>query len=441
MSNSIQMPSQAWTTYKEKVLHFSERIVDAQKPIRVLDAIKWDASIERELREGKFKVMPKIGPDYYEKISIGFDPDSKRNEFKSIIQDLRSTLGKEDSVGELLISICDQYLLTVDMLESRGTKNFWQKSRLLYGSPKDTFFGDKNRILDLGKIMYSILGGIEEHKIGTAIVDDVPAEEVVRELTQRFQSYFPGDGIEARLSDGIVADAAAGGDVVKIKQSAHFSRRDIDILEVHEGWVHIGTTQNGSHQKIAKWLSKGPPRVAATQEGLAVIMEIFTFRTYPARARAINDRILGIDKAEEGANLLELIEFYQTEGYSEDECIMNAKRVMRGGVVEGGAPFTKDLSYCRGFIENYNFMRAAIRAGRPEYIPFLFVGKIHVDDIPLLYQKFEEGLIDPPRYVPQPFRDLYGLMVWLSFSSFLNQIDLHQVQEHYDKLFSRYGAK
>lgn len=440
VSNSIQMPTQAWTTYKEKVLHFSERIVDAQKPIRVLDAIKWDPSVEQKLRDGKFKVMPKLGPSYYEKISIGFNTESKKEEFRTLIHDIRRELGNEDSVGGLLIRICEQYLLTVEMLEARGTKGFWERSKILYGSPKDTFFGDSNRILDLGRIMYSILGGIEDHKIGTPIVDDVPADEVVKELTSRFQKYFPGDGVEAKLSDGIVADAAAGGDVVKIKQSAQFSKRDIDILEVHEGWVHIGTTQNGIHQKIAKWLSKGPPRVAATQEGLAVIMEIFTFRTYPTRARSINDRILGIDKAEDGANLLELIEFYQTEGYSENDCIMNAKRVVRGGVCEGGAPFTKDLSYCRGFIENYNFMRAAIRAGKPEYIPFLFVGKIHVDDVPLLYQKFQEGLIDPPRYVPEPFKDLHGLMVWLSFSSFLNQIDLHQVQEHYDKLFSRYGS-
>ena len=232
-----------------------------------------------------------------------------------------------------------------------------------------------------------------------------------------------------------MADAAAGGDVVKIKEGAKFSSRDIDILEVHEGWVHVGTTQNGNLQHVAKWLSKGPPRCSATQEGLAVIMEIFTFRTYPKRARHINDRIFGIDKAEDGANFLEVIEFYRTEGYEEEDCVANAKRVFRGGVIEGGAPFTKDISYCRGFIENYNFMRAAIRAGKPQLIPFLFVGKLHVDDVPLLYQKYKEGIIDAPRYLPPQFRDLNGVAVWMSFSSFLNLVDLKRIQEHYDKLF------
>ena len=167
-------------------------------------------------------------------------------------------------------------------------------------------------------------------------------------------------------------------------------------------------------------------------------MEIFTFRSYPKRARTINDRILGIDKAEDGANLLELIEFYRTEGYEEDDCIANAKRVFRGGVIEGGSPFTKDISYCKGFVENYNFMRVAIRAGKPQLLPFLFAGKLNVEDVPLLYQKYQEGIIDYPKYLPPQFKDMNGLAVWMGFSSFLNMIDLKRIQEHYDKLFKTF---
>jgi hypothetical protein len=56
----------------------------------------------------------------------------------------------------------------------------------------------------------------------------------------------------------------------------------VDIYEVHEGWVHVGTTLNGRSQPVCEFLSIGPPRCAATQEGLAVIMEIFTFRSFIA---------------------------------------------------------------------------------------------------------------------------------------------------------------
>lgn len=424
-----------WTTYKEKIKRLSQRIVEAQKPIRILDAVKWDPSVETELRKSKFKYMPKVGAEYYQRIPLGFDTSKKLEELGDITKDIEATLGSTDEIGRLMVKIIDQYRDVVEMLLSRGTKRFWEYSRKLYGSPKDPFYDDKNTIQNLGQVLYQILSGLDAKLIGPQYPEELEAEDVVRILNERFKNFFPDMSVQAKISDGILADAAAGGDVVKIKQGAKFSTRDVDILEVHEGWVHVGTTQNGNHQHVAKWLSKGPPRCSATQEGLAVIMEIFTFRSYPRRARHINDRILGIDKAEDGANILELIEFYRTEGYSEDECVGNAKRVFRGGMIEGGAPFTKDISYCRGFVENYNFMRAAIRAGHPNLIPFIFIGKLHVDDVPLLYQKYKEGIIDPPHYLPPQFKDMNGLAVWMSFSSFLNLLDLKRIQEHYNKLF------
>jgi uncharacterized protein (TIGR02421 family) len=423
-----------WTTYKEKIKRLSQRIVDAQRPIRILDAIKWDPSVEAELKKSRFKSIPKLGPEFYCKTELGFDPQRKLEDLAGIARDIDLHLGATDEIGGLLKRVTEQYSDVVHLLLNRGTPQFAHFSRKLYGSPKDTFFEDKNTITDLGRLLYSILNRIDE----TALVqypEDIEAEDVVRTLNERFQDYFKDECIQAKISDGIIADAAAGGDVVKIRQGSKFSSRDVDILEVHEGWVHVGTTQNGNNQHVAKWLSKGPPRCSSTQEGLAVIMEIFTFRSYPRRAKHINDRIIGIDKVEDGANILELIEFYRTEGYSEHDCLVNAKRVFRGGVLEGGAPFTKDISYCKGFIENYNFMRAAIRAGYPQLIPFLFAGKLHVDDVPLLYQKYKEGIVDYPKYLPPQFSDLNGIAVWMSFSSFLNMVDLKRIQEHYDKLF------
>lgn len=212
----------------------------------------------------------------------------------------------------------------------------------------------------------------------------------------------------------------------------------MDIFEVHEGWVHVGTTINGRLQNVAKWLSIGPPRCTSTQEGLAVLMEIFTFRTSVMRAQIINDRIIAVAKAEDGADLVQVFEYFRTEGYSEEDCIKNSFRVFRGGDFTGGCPFTKDISYCKGFVENYNFMRTAIRANKPFLIPFLFAGKVHVDDVPLIYRGYKEGLVLPPTYLPQQFADINGIAVWMSFSSFFNKVDLKSVQNHYNKLFAQH---
>jgi uncharacterized protein (TIGR02421 family) len=208
--------------------------------------------------------------------------------------------------------------------------------------------------------------------------------------------------VRVEADDGILADAAAGSDYVKVRTGAKFSPRDIDILEVHEGWVHVATSLNGQAQPVAKWLAKGPPRTTAVQEGLAALLEMFTFRTYPRRARRLNDRVLAVDKAEDGASsFLDVFEWFRTEGYDETECFHNTRRVFRGGVLEGGAPFTKDACYCKGIVLNYAFIRSAIQHDRADLIPFLFVGKVAHEDVPVLARRVTDGVVKPPRSCPR----------------------------------------
>ena len=253
-------------TYKEKIKKLSARIVDAQRPIRILDSVKLPPHVTAELRKSNFKDLPKLTPEHYAKHNeIGFDPDMKQTELREIITDIGLQLGKEDSLGRLLTDMAEQYLTVIDLLRNRGKKEFWEFSRRLYGSPRDHIYNDTNTISDLGRMMYSILTNITAFDLPNPPKEDQTAENVVDELNRRFQVYFPDGSVSAKLSDGIIADASAGGDTVKIRSDSMFSTRDIDVLEVHEGWVHVGTTQNGNQQHIAKWLSKGPPRCASTQ--------------------------------------------------------------------------------------------------------------------------------------------------------------------------------
>ncbi|MEK7689871.1 MAG: flavohemoglobin expression-modulating QEGLA motif protein, partial [Bdellovibrionota bacterium] len=77
-----------WTTYKEKISQISQRIVDAQRPIRVLDAIKWDSKFEADLRKSGFKEIPKIGPEYYAGVPLGYDPMAKIAEFEELSREI-----------------------------------------------------------------------------------------------------------------------------------------------------------------------------------------------------------------------------------------------------------------------------------------------------------------------------------------------------------------
>lgn len=422
-----------WVTYKEKLKVFSNRLVEAQKQVRLIDAVRWDPKILEEVRRSQYKELPEVNADTYEAMSLGYDPNEKIAEFQSIIDDMKREIGLEDPLVKILVASCEEFQDLIRMLMARGKPEFYQFSRKLYGSPQDNFFGTLSSVKDLGLHLYNILSTVQDS------ADDVKkknleAPAAMDDLNERFKKYFPDEGVKVTLGDSMIADASASSKTIKLRQSATFTERDLDILEVHEGWVHMGTTINGLEQRVAKWLHKGPPRVTATQEGLAVLMEIFSFVTFPRRARRINDRVLAIAKAEDGANFLEVFEYFRTEGYEEEDCLTAAQRVFRGGDVSGKYPLTKDISYCKGFVENYNFIRACIQAGKSEMVPFLFVGKVHLSDIPVLFHKYKEGIVDPPKYLPPFFRDLNSLIVWMSFSNFLSAAGMQSAQDAYRSL-------
>ena len=43
----------------------------------------------------------------------------------------------------------------------------------------------------------------------------------------------------------------------------------------------------------------------------------------------------------------------------------------------------------------------------------------------------EEGIVIRPRYLPPQFADLNALTAWMCFSSFLNRLNLQQVELDY----------
>ncbi|MFO0677656.1 MAG: flavohemoglobin expression-modulating QEGLA motif protein [Polyangiaceae bacterium] len=428
-----------WRSYKEIVSQLASRLVDGQKPIRVLQALRWENSVEEQFLKARGRELPKVGPQHYAAVDLGFDPRSKEDEFEEIARDIDRDLGEDDAIGTIMMKTALEYRDVVRMLASRGTPTFYGYARKLYGSPKDKFPDDKLTVRDLGHVLYRILTNIDELQLGATHERTLSSVECAAELNERFSRYFADTVVRVESDDSILADAAAGSDYVKVRTGAKFSPRDIDILEVHEGWVHVATSLNGQAQTVSRWLAKGPPRTTAVQEGLAALLEIFTFRTYPRRARRLTDRVLAVDKAEDGASFIDVFEWFRTEGYDESECFNNTRRIFRGGVVEGGAPFTKDACYCKGIVLNYAFIRSAVQHNRVDLIPYLFVGKVAHEDVPVLAKRVVDGVVKPPRYLPPMFRDLNGIAIWMAYSTFFSQLGGEAIADYYARLFERTG--
>lgn len=144
--------------------------------------------------------------------------------------------------------------------------------------------------------------------------------------------------------------------------------------------------------------------------------------------------------SEGGADFLDLYRFFIDHGHSEDQAFDCARRVVRGGLVEGGAPFTKDVCYLDGLLKVSNFLRVAITKGHPEYVRLLFVGKLDLDDIPLIAHLVREGIVQMPRHVPGWAHDLTFLTAYMSYSAFLNETDLTAEYRYYDEIIERAAA-
>ncbi len=414
--------------YSETIRELSEQIVAAQKPIRILDALKWGDEIEKYFFENKFKKLPLIDAEYYQRNNpLNFDPQKKIEEFHQIDRNIRRKLGQYSGVGSIMQRMCYEYCRVVDMLTARGTPKFTDASQELYGSSKDAFHIGAPTLKDFGLMAYEALANISDQMETKADIEKYTSEDVVRILSDRLGNYFEDqDHVRVELSDGIIADAAAGADKIKIHSGLKFSKREIRTFEVHEGWVHLGTTLNGMSQPVCTFLSKGPPSSTVTQEGLAIIAEIFAFASYPGRVRRLTNRINVVSMAEEGANFFDVFQFHRAQGMDEHDSYQSTVRVFRGSTMDGG-PFTKDLSYSKGFILIYNYMRLAVQRGLVNRIPLLFVGKTTLDDLHILADLQEEGIITPPKYLPPQFTDLSALSAWMVYSLFLNRLDLQRL--------------
>ena len=66
--------------------------------------------------------------------------------------------------------------------------------------------------------------------------------------------------------------------------------------------------------------------------------------------------------AARGADYVEVYR-YLAERFAPRRAAQMCERVFRGGVLAGGAPFTKDVAYQRGYCRTFNFLRTALDEG------------------------------------------------------------------------------
>lgn len=407
----------------------SAELADAARSVRVLRALAWPPEIEQRFFATGCTELPR--PTY----RVGPEIGAARDRLLA----LRARLTGENEVERFLRDTCDSLANAARMLLAAGTKDFYFQSVEIYGRPGSLSSDRKTTNLGLARHFDEVLAAFVTPP-DEADVPSLSAEEALPVLQERFAAFFPGRSIRVQVVEGLGAAATASAEEIKIKKGARFSQRDLRQIEYHEGHVHVATAVNGREQPTLGFLGYPVPRTTSTQEGLAVLTEFLTRSTSLPRIRRLVDRILAVEQAERGASFIEVWKALRERGQGETAAFETARRVFRGGLIEGGAPFTKDVCYLDGLLRVTNFLRIALTRGKSAYARWLFAGKLAVEDVPLFERLLSEGLASEPRYVPAWAQDLSYLTAFMSYAAFLGESDLTVERRRLDDALARSEA-
>lgn len=395
MGGSVPRPP---LTHEQATLRtLSERFIALHRGLRILDTINWPAESENAFLASGGCEMPSVTPNCYRLQSLSLDMVDRRDEFRRLERDIRRTLGVAHPGAQLLLRRCRDSRLVLDLIQARGTEAFGHLSERLYGRPT----GSEGLAAQLRRLA-SKLGTVNE----TTEESTVSAEEAIQHLRDRFTAFFGSERlVRVQSTTDLAANAAATLDTLKIRHDARFTPREVHLLEVHEGWVHLGTTLNAQAQPICTFLSKCLPSATTTQEGLAVAVEVMAGASHVDRLERLALRVEGILWARQGADFVQVVQAFRDRGLSLRDAYRQGMRIFRGVPLTGGTAFVKDACYARGFVQIARWLHGGDDQTLAD-LALLTVGKTRREDLPLLRALLEADLLRQPRFIPPVFRRL-----------------------------------
>ena len=404
---------------KKRLENLSELIYRASLKVKILRHISWPPEVKYQFFKRNCQKLPEHS---YPKF------DSK--ELDQILLKIDGQLG--DTKYDLwLKNKLEDISLSANMLKASGTKTFFDISSKIYGLPSTLIHDGQTKPLDLSEQFYQIINSIDKTKLELSKSSKISSHDVAKQISFKVSDYFGEFAPKISVVKHLSAKATATSKKIKIREDGIFYQSDIDQLINHEAFIHVATTINGRKQNKMKILGSNYGAITKTQEGLAVFSEFITGSIDIDRMRRISDRVKAIHMAIDGANFIEIYRYFVDKGISRNQAFENSRRVFRGGVLSGKFPFTKDLVYLDGFIRVYNFFRSSISQGK---IELLFAGKMELDDLPVVYSMYKDGLVSKPSFIPPWAMNLNYLICFFTFSVFLEDINYSNVSKYYDSL-------
>ena len=396
------------------------RMARAARAIRLLSLVSWPASEQQsffaDLDRGNARLPAYQYPRH--------DFSDARREFEAII----AAADPAHPLGIYLIESARSWAVAAELLENLGTPRVTDLSVVLFGKPDHTLPGGATT-RQAANHFIAIANELDRELLAPSEQVAISATSLALQLQASLDDYFDARVITVELDPDLIAKAAAGPNRIRLRAGAAFSDYDRHQLLQHEAFVHSLTALNGQQQAVLPSMALSSPRTTATQEGLAVFAEQITGSIDIERMKRVSLRIEAVAMALEGADFLQVFDYFLDAGQDRVESFTSAQRVFRGVPTTGGSAFTKDTVYLRGLIGVHTFFRWALKHGKLRLCRMLFAGKMTLADVQRFEPLFDSGDLAPPRWLPEWVARANGLAGMLAFSLFANRIRLEQIMD------------
>ncbi|MFQ5621684.1 MAG: tyrosine/phenylalanine carboxypeptidase domain-containing protein [Candidatus Nanoarchaeia archaeon] len=316
----------------------------------------------------EFKKSRNVLPFKYEKLS--YDP----KEVEEVLKGLEVPEGPLEDVYKRKI---EELLIFNEMIAKRDDpKEVRRLSKESFGSP------DK----ELVSIAETILG---------EPTTEVPKGETAEQVHDAMRKELDKLGLTdwtVVYSPKYITTVTTTEKKIAVCEDKKFGIGDCERLCVHEVNVHVLRSANGAKQPFGIF-GLGCPGYKDTEEGLAAYCEELTetgttigLRKYAARAMAVHMMETGLSLQD---TYEELKQYKAFEGAKAGDVWGICVRVYRSG------GFFKDHLYLKGYLDVKRFHEGG------GDLSLLWIGKIGLNDLPLVNELITSGDLERPAVVPE----------------------------------------
>ena len=288
---------------------------------------------------------------------------------------------EDNTLRTLLEHKRDELGLQLQMLRARDTEDFLELSAQLFGRVDPELLSTARHILDDIEVPRQT-----SRKLGAEEFLELADAEI-----RRYKDLDPDIDIHAEIRPDVAGVLCAGNALIIADNAGVFEDRAEALIQ-HEIGTHLVTQVNGSGQRITT-MGTGLAGYDETQEGLAVVAEIAVGGLTPFRLRQLAARVITVHTMLGGVPFSAAFQQLVDYGLPKRTAFTTTMRVYRAG------GFTKDAIYLRGLL---NLLRHVEAGGE---LDLFFLGKFAFEDLPLITDLNERGLLAPPRIMPPWLKD------------------------------------